>query len=95
MITVVERIAALGLEPDQELAWRVGAAIRRRWVEAYRDHPATELQPAATASGSSPVAVYPSLWKHQIDSLIHDTAAKLTAERDHQLTIWGGYDAKL
>ena len=95
MITVPERIAALGYAPDPALAWRVGAAIRGRWFDAVGQLPAKELRRKTSGSGSHCMAVYPPLWKIQIDALIHKIAADIEATLDHQLTLWEGYHAKL
>ena len=87
-VTITERIRALGYEANNELSWRVGAAIRNRWEETHGELPEKDLRQKTSGRGSHCMAVYPIEWIGFIDSIIRKVAEQIHAEEARQVRLW-------
>jgi len=88
-VTITERIKALGFEVNNELSWRVGAAIRNKWEEVTGALPEKDLRRKTSGQGSHCMAVYPVKWRAEIDDMIRKVAKQINAEEARQINLWG------
>ena len=78
--TVVERVVALGYEPEKNLTWAVGDAARVKWQKLTDSLPAKELRPKTSGAGSHCLAVYPDEFRPEIDGIVEAIAREMHAQ---------------
>jgi hypothetical protein len=70
MITVVQVMLDIGIEPTNELCWPVGNEVRDVWVLENGRPPFKELRQKTNGHGSHCFAVYPADWYFRIRAII-------------------------
>jgi len=84
MVTVRDRIRALGLAYSKRLHWSAGAAIRERWRDLHDGElPEKQLrQKTLRDGGSHCFAVYPDDFVPEIDRILRTFQAARDRQRD-------------
>jgi hypothetical protein len=81
MITVVDVIKKMGIDPKPELTWSVGDLARDLWEAQFGQLPPKELRPKTAGDGGSHCfAVYPASWEPIIMVIIR----RHKTEKDRQ-----------
>ena len=77
MITIVQVMRDIGIEPTNELCWSVGNEVRDVWELENGRLPFKELRQKTNGPGSHCFAVYPADWYFRIRAIIlrHQTEA--------------------
>lgn len=83
-VTVIDRIRALGFEPESRLTWIVGDQVRDRWTIDTGALPEKALRRKTSGGGSHCFAVYPERFVPMIDAIIIRVAADFEAESARQ-----------
>lgn len=79
LITVIDVMHMINVEPNSELCWRVGALTREAWVKEKGELPPKILRPKTNGSGGTHCfAGYPMNWKKRIARIIqaHEVETK-------------------
>jgi hypothetical protein len=69
-ITVVDVCRRMGVEPETDLMWSVGNAVRRRYEARYGRLPPKQLRQKTGGGGSHCFAIYPHEWEPVIAEVI-------------------------
>jgi hypothetical protein len=79
--TVIERIEALGIQPEKKFDWAVGRMVRDRFEARYDRPPVKELcgKTSAAANGQHCFAIYPPEFRPHADCIILNLAKELSA----------------
>jgi hypothetical protein len=78
MITVIDVIRELNIEPTKELSWSVGNAVRDLYERRHGELPQKALRQKTNEEGSHCFAIYPEEMKEEIMNIIleHDFETK-------------------
>lgn len=86
MITVLDVIRDLGLEPEKGLSWTVGNVVREKYKQKTGRLPKKELRPKTNGGGSHCFAVYPDSWYQTI----REEVERQETFRASQISMWEG-----
>jgi hypothetical protein len=70
VITVVDVIKAMGLEPTPALTWSVGNTVRDAYERATGSLPVKALREKTSGVGSHCFAIYPAEWRVKIEEVV-------------------------
>ena len=70
MMTVVDVLRSMQIEPTPDLTWRVGAAVRDMYETTYGAAPPKALRDKTNAGGTHCFAVYPEEMRPMIVRVI-------------------------
>lgn len=70
MITVVDVIRDMGIEPEPNLTWAVGAAVRDLYEDKNGRLPEKRLRTKTDGHGSHCFAVYPESMRPEIEKIV-------------------------
>jgi hypothetical protein len=70
MITVVDVIRSLGIEPEPRLTWSVGNAVRALYESRNGSLPEKDLRGKTSGKGSHCFAIYPKHMKTDIEKIV-------------------------
>jgi hypothetical protein len=82
MITIIQVCRDIGVEPNPELTWAVGAAVRNRYIEKTGESPLKQLRPKTDGQGSHCFAIYPNDWHSDIADIIRAHGAEAAKQID-------------
>jgi hypothetical protein len=71
-VTIVDVMKEMGVEPNNELCWRVGALARAAYEWQYGVEPPKHLRPKTNERGSHCFALYPEEMKPRIRLIIEN-----------------------
>jgi hypothetical protein len=71
-ITVIDVMRDMGIEPDTQLAWRVGARVRDAYEWQTGSAPPKHLRDKTNDGGSHCFAVYPESMRKRIELIIRN-----------------------
>lgn len=70
MITVIDVIRAMGIEPTPELCWSVGDKVRDLYEREVGHLPVKVLRQKTYDKGSHCFAAYPEEWRPRVQEII-------------------------
>ena len=83
MITVVDVIRGMGLEPTPDLTWSVGAQVRAMWEAENGELPEKRLRPKTYGNGGTHcLAVYPRSWWTRIADVVRAHQAEAARQME-------------
>ncbi len=85
-VTVVEVIIDMGIEPTNELDWKVGDLMQVFWVKHTGHPPVKDNRKKTNGTGSRCFALYPEEWRGKIESLVR--LCKMEKARQPGLFDW-------
>lgn len=79
--TVIDRIEALGIQPEKKFDWAAGRMVRDRFEALYDRPPIKELcgKTSIAANGQHCFAIYPPEFRRDADSIILKLATEVSA----------------
>jgi len=77
MLSVIDRVRALGYEPEKRFDWAVGSAAREEYAAATEDLPVKELRIKTSGKGSHCMAVYPDWFIPRLDEIVREVAGSI------------------
>lgn len=83
-VTVIDRVVALGIEPEKHLTWAVGDAVRAKWEALTDSAPTKALRRKTSGTGSHCFAIYPEEFASEIDGIVETIAREMHAEEAAQ-----------
>jgi hypothetical protein len=82
VITVIEVMREMGIEPTNELSWRVGAAARDAYVWQFGHEPPKDIRPKTHDRGSHCFALYPTEMKPRLKLIIRGYMTEAARQGD-------------
>lgn len=83
MITVIDVIRAMGLQPTKPETWKIGDAVRALYESEVGSLPVKVLRPKTNEPGSHCFAAYPDEWRPRIEAIVRS----YRVEADRQLSL--------
>jgi hypothetical protein len=81
-ITIIDVMRELGIEPTNDLAWRVGALARAAYEWQYGVVPPKHLRPKTHDGGSHCFALYPEEMRPRIVLIIRNQQHEMQRQGD-------------
>lgn len=72
MITVIDVLREMGIEPSKDLSWKLGIKVCLRYKEVYGQLPPKDLRPKTCGVGVHCFALYPESFRAIIVGIIND-----------------------
>jgi hypothetical protein len=82
MITVIDVIRDMSVEPSPQLCWPVGNRTRERWMDLYGHPPLKELRCKTYDGGTHCFAVYPDSFRSEIALIVASEQAEQARQGD-------------
>ena len=72
MITVIDVLRSMGIEPSKQLSWKIGIAVVTRFRQINGALPIKDLRTKTSGTGVHCFALYPESFRPEIVSIIND-----------------------